>query len=135
MHFERMLAGERPRVDRSRAGLGEARMKVAGDPCFAERRHPCQGRMDRKPAKEDPMRRTDDHDPARTWGALRPRAERGRGDRAGIDKARMWRDNDLWSNAPVWPGELLRLRDQFAKRRRLGRIEESRDLGGMDLIG
>ena len=108
-------------------------MEIARDRRLAERRQPGRGGMDRKAAKGDPVRRPDDHHPARRLGAARPRTERGRRDRAGIDDAGVRRDDDLRRHAAVGPGPLAHVGDQRAQGFRLGRIEHPRDLRGMDL--
>ena len=88
--------------------------------------------MDRDALEGDPVGGTDDDDAARRLGATRPRAESGRGDRAGINDAGMRRDHDLGRDAPVRPRARAHVSDQPAQGRRLRRIEHSRDLGGMD---
>ena len=72
----------------ARRRLGELGVRNRRDLRFAQRRPPFRRRMDRDPAEGDPVGRTDDHDPARRLGALRPRTKGGRRDRAGIDDAR-----------------------------------------------
>ena len=134
MHFERMFARERPRVDRSRLGFRQAEMKIAGDVGLAERRAPGHGGMKRDPAKSEPVRGADDHDSARRIGPPRPWAEGGRGDRAGIDNAGMRRDDDFGRDAAVGPGALQDVADQIAKARRVGRIEKPGNLRGMDVL-
>src|SRR5271166_780097 len=89
--------------------------------------------MDRKAAKGDPVGRAHDHDPARRIALTRPRAKRGRRNRARIDDARMRRDDDLWRDASVGSGACADVADQRAKARRLSWIEETRHLCGMDL--
>ncbi len=135
MHFERMLAGEGPCVDRRRRGFREPEVEIARDFGFAERRRPGHGRMDREAAEGDAMRRADDDDAARRIGPPRPGAEGGRGDRAGIDDAGMRRDDDLRRDAAVRPGALAHLRRSACGGLGLRRIEEARDLRGMNVVG
>ena len=110
-------------------------MEIARDRRLAERRQPGRGGMDREAAKGDPVRRPDDHYPARRRGAARPRAERGRRDRARIDDAGVRRDDDLRRHASVGPRPLARVGDQCLQGFRLGRIEHPRYLRGMDRCG
>ena len=129
-----MFARERPRVDRGRAGFREAEMEIARDVRFAQRRAPGHGGMKRDPAKGDPVRRADDHDSPWRICPLRPWAERGRGDRAGIDDAGVRRDDGFGRDAAVGAGALQDVADQIAQTRRVGRIEKPRDLRGMDVL-
>ena len=82
MHFERMLAHERPRVDDNSGRLCEPGVRDGRDRSLAERRAPFRRRMDRNAGKRDAMGGADDHDAARWLDAARPGAERGRRDRA-----------------------------------------------------
>ncbi len=82
MHFERMLARERPRVDDNAGRLGELGVSDRRDRNFAQRRAPFRRRMNRDARKRDAMRGADDDNAARRVGAARPRAERCRRDRA-----------------------------------------------------
>ena len=77
-----MLAHERARIDKDAARLGETGVSAGRDLNLAERGAPFRRRMHRDPAKCDAVRRADDDDAANRLGAARPRAERGRGDRA-----------------------------------------------------
>ena len=82
MHLQRMLAPERPGVDEDAMRLGEFRLSGGRDLNLAEGRAPSCRRVDRDAAKRDAVRRADDDDATNRLGAARPRAERGRGDRA-----------------------------------------------------
>ena len=132
MHFERVLARKRPRVDENAASLGELGVSDRRDRRHAERGQPFRRRVDREPMKRDPVRGTDDHDASRRLGAARPRAERSRGDRAGINDAGVRRDHELRRDAAVRPRALAHVGDQRIQGFRLRRIEHSSDLGGMD---
>ena len=99
MHFERVLARKRPRVDENAASLGELGVSARRDRRLAERGQPFRRRMDREPMKRDPVRGTDDDDASRRLGAARPWAERSRGDRAGINDAGVRRDHELRRDA------------------------------------
>ena len=82
MHFERMLAHERARVDDNSRRPGEFGVSGGRDLNLAEGRPPFLRRMKRHAPERDAMRRANDDDAARRLGAARPRAKRGRGDRA-----------------------------------------------------
>ena len=112
MHFERMLAGERPRVDDNAGRLGELGVSAGRDRNFAKRRAPLRRRMNRHARKRDAMGGADDDDAARRLGAARPRAERRRRDRARVDEAGVRRDDDLWRDAAIRPRALAHIRDQ-----------------------
>ena len=135
MHFERMLARERPRVDDDAGRLGELGMRDGRDRSLAERRAPLRRRMNRNARKRDAMGGANDDDPARRLGAARPRAERCRRDRARINEAGMRRDDDLWRDAAIRPSALAHIRDQGVQRIRLRRVKHSRDLRRVDGLG
>ena len=133
MHFERMLAGERPGIDEDARRPGELGVRNRRDLRFAQRRPPFHRRMDRDPAEGDPVGRTDDHDAARRLGALRPRTEGARRDRAGINEAGMGRDHDLRRDAGA-ARALADRSDQSVQRLRRRRVEHPRHLRGMDFV-
>ena len=62
--------------------LGETGVSGGRDRRLAERGAPFRRGVDCDPAKRDAVRGADDDDAANGLGAARPRAERGRGDRA-----------------------------------------------------
>ena len=82
VHFERMLAHERPRVDDNARRLSELGMSNGRDRRLAQRRAPFRRRMNRNAGKRDAMGRANNDNAAGRLGAARPRAERCRGDRA-----------------------------------------------------
>ena len=135
MHFERMLARERPGVDEYSGRLGEPGMRDARDRNPAERRAPSRSRMNRNARKRHAMGGADDDDPARRLGAARPRAERGRRNRARINEAGMRRDDDLWRDAAIRPRAFAHIRDQRVERIRRRRVKHSRDLRRVDRLG
>ena len=135
MHFERMLARERSRIDDHAGRLGELGMRDARDWNLAERRAPLRRRMNRNARKRDAMGRANDDDPARRLGAARPRAECGRRNRARINEAGVRRDDNLWRDAAIRPRAFARIRNQGVQRIRRRRIKHSRDLGRVDRVG
>jgi hypothetical protein len=132
VHFERMLAGKRPRIDKDAASPGEPGVGDGCDRRFAERRPPFGRRVNGEPTKGDPVGGADDDDAPRRIGVARPRAERGRGDRAGIDDASMRGDHDFRRAAAAWARPLAHVRDQGLQRFRLSRVEHPRDLRRMN---
>jgi len=72
---------------------------------------------------------------ARRLGAARPRAERGRRNRARINEAGMRRDDDLWRDAAIRPRAFAHIRDQRVERIRRRRVKHSRDLRRVDRLG
>ena len=88
--------------------------------------------MDGEAAEGDPMGRPDDDDARRRLGPPRPGAKGGGGDRARIDDAGVRRDDRLGRDAAVRSGALAHPGDQRAERVGLRRIEEARDLRGMN---
>ena len=135
VHFERMLARERPRVDDNARHLSELGMSDRRDRHFAERRAPFRRRMNRNARKRDAMGGADDDDAARWFGATRPRAERRRGDRTRVDEAGMRRDDDLRRDAAIRASTFAHLRDQGVQRSWVRRVKHSRDLRGVDGLG
>ena len=102
MHFERVLAGERPRDRRRRPAPWRARHARSRATCASPSgvRHFAAGwtAIPRKATRcAGPMMTIRRGGSAR----LRPRAEGGRRDRAGIDEAGMRRDHDLRRDAAV----------------------------------
>ena len=69
MHFERMLALERARIDNHAGRLGELGMRDARDRNLAERCAPLRRRMNRNARERDAMGWANDNDPARRLGA------------------------------------------------------------------
>ena len=102
MHFERMLARERPRVDEDGRGPWRARRGRRLRPALRRAASAISpaGWIAR------PWKATRCAGPtmtiaSRRFGAARPWAERGRGDRARIDDAGVRRDHDLRRDAAV----------------------------------
>jgi len=132
MHFERMLARERARIDDHAGRLGEPGMRDARDRNLAERRAPLRRRMNGNAGERDAMGRSNDDDPARRLEAARPGAERCRRNRARVNEAGMRRDDDFWRDTAIRPGAFAHIRDQRIQRIRRRRIKHSRNLRRMD---
>ena len=135
MHFERMLARERARIDDHAGRLGELGMRDARDRNVAERCAPLRRRMNRNARERDAMGWANDNDPARRLGAARPRAECCRRNRARVDEAGMRRDDDFWRDAAIRPGAFAHIRDQRVQSIRRRRVKHSRDLRRVDCLG
>ena len=119
VHFERMLARERPRVDENAASLGEFGLSDGATGASPSGVRAAAGRMDREPAERGAMRGADDDDASRRLGAARPGAERCRRDRARVEDAGMGRDCELWRDAAVGLRAPAHVRDQSAQGYRL----------------
>jgi len=135
MHFERMFASERPRVDDNVGRLGKLRMSARRHRRLAQRRAPLRRWMNGNTGKRDAVGGADDDDPARRLRLARPRSERRRGDRARISQASVRRDDDLWRDAAIRPSPFADILYQAVQRIGRRRVKQARDLRRMDRLG
>ena len=135
VHFERMLAHERSRVDDKPLRLSELGMSARRHRRLAQRRAPLGRWMNRYARKRHAMGRANDDNAARRVGAPRPWSEGRCGDRARVDEAGVRRDDDLWRDASIGARSAARVGDQGVQRVRLRRIKHARDLRRVDRLG